>query len=128
MPIRVEDYAQYERTYADQLNSQIEHVTGSLMHLDKLLVAGLVDKRVLTSFREAVDRVRTTGWLVQKSISQECEDGDIQNCILSERIRAASRVLSHLAAELERVAPGQSTEGSKELASNARRLLNALKE
>lgn len=128
MPIRVDDFAQYEKTYADQLNSQIENVAGSLMHLDKLMVAGLVDKRVLLSFREAVDRVRTTGWLVQQAIAKTTDDNEIRNNILAERVRAATRVLAHLAAELETRPAGLSVEGSHELAATARRLLNCLKD
>ena len=36
MPIRLDDFADSEKTYATQLNSQIEQVSRSLMHLDKL--------------------------------------------------------------------------------------------
>ncbi len=128
MPIRVDDFAKYEKSYADQLNSQIEQVAGSLMHLDKLMVAGLVDRRVLLSFREAVDRVRTTGWLVQQAITKSTDEKEITDIVLSERVRAASRVLVHLAAELESRQNGAPIEGKQELIANANRILNALKE
>jgi len=88
MAIRVDDFADSERQFADQLNSQIEQVSRSLMHLDKLLVAGLVDRRVLTSFREAVDRVRTTGFVVQQAIEGTRPTSQITEALLVERVLA----------------------------------------
>ena len=126
MPIRVDDFADSERQYADQLNSQIEQVSRSLMHLDKLLVAGLVDRRVLTSFREAVDRVRTTGFVVQQAIEGTRPTSQITEALLVERVSAATRTIKHLTAELQNSKPANPIQGANDLAQALRQLLTVL--
>jgi ATP/maltotriose-dependent transcriptional regulator MalT len=126
MPIRLDDFADSEKTYATQLNSQIEQVSRSLMHLDKLLVAGLVDRRVLTSFREAVDRVRTTGFVVQQAIEGTRPSSQITEAILSERMAAATRTLKQLASDLQIGQPSNSIQGSEELVKTLQLLLTIL--
>lgn len=126
MPIRVDDFADSERQYADQLNSQIEQVSRSLMHLDKLLVAGLVDRRVLTSFREAVDRVRTTGFVVQQAIEGTRPTSQITEALLVERVSAATRTIKHLTAELQNSKPANPIQGANDLAQALRQLLAIL--
>ena len=126
MPIRLDDFADSEKTYATQLNSQIEQVSRSLMHLDKLLVAGLVDRRLLTSFREAVDRVRTTGFVVQQAIEGTRPSSQITEAILSERMAAATRTLKQLASDLQISQPSNSIQGSEELVKTLQLLLTIL--
>jgi ATP/maltotriose-dependent transcriptional regulator MalT len=126
MPIRLDDFADSEKTYATQLNSQIEQVSRSLMHLDKLLVAGLVDRRVLTSFREAVDRVRTTGFVVQQAIEGTRPSSQITEAILSERMAAATRTLKQLVSDLQISQPSNSIQGSEELVKALQLLLTIL--
>jgi hypothetical protein len=126
MPIRVDDFADSEKQYANQLNSQIEQVSRSLMHLDKLLVAGLVDRRVLTSFREAVDRVRTTGFVVQQAIEGTRPTSQITEALLVERVLAATRTVKHLTAELQNSKPANAIQGSDDLAQALRQLLAVL--
>jgi hypothetical protein len=126
MAIRVDDFADSERQFADQLNSQIEQVSRSLMHLDKLLVAGLVDRRVLTSFREAVDRVRTTGFVVQQAIEGTRPTSQITEALLVERVLAATRTVKHLTSELQTSKPINPIQGSDDLAQALRQLLAIL--
>lgn len=126
MPIRVDDFAEHEKTYAAHLNSQIEQVSGSLMHLDRLLTAGLVDRSILDAFREAVDRVRTTGWLVQRAMDQSNTLESVPEMVLRERIRATVLVLTHLAADLEARKTDEPIPGMGELAAAAQRVISAL--
>lgn len=128
MPIRVDDFADSERAYANQLNAQIEQVSRSLMHLDKLLVAGLVDRRVLASFREAVDRVRTTGFVVQQAIDGTHPATQITDAVLAERIGAATRTLKLLAGDLKSNAQNTAVAGIDELSAALRQLLEALQQ
>lgn len=127
MPIRVDDFAEHEKSYAAHLNSQIEQVSASLMHLDRLLAAGMVDRSILDTFREAVDRVRTTGWLVQKATDKANTAEEIPAMVLRERIRATTRVLTHLANDLESRKSSDPIHGVGELADAAQRVLGALK-
>jgi len=126
MPIRVDDFAEHEKSYAAHLNSQIEQVSASLNHLERLLTAGLVDRSILDTFREAVDRVRTTGWLVQKAADKVGDGESVPEMVLRERIRATTRVLTHLAAELEGRTSDLPVQGMSELAGAAQRVLAAL--
>ncbi|MDT8067760.1 MAG: hypothetical protein ROO76_06290 [Terriglobia bacterium] len=128
MPIRVDDFADSGKAYADQLNSQIEQVSRSLTHLDKLLVAGLVDRRVLSSFREAVDRVRTTGYVVQQAIDGSGPGAQITDAVLRERIGAATRTLKYLTADLKSSRPAGPIAGADELQAALRQLLEILQE
>lgn len=122
MPIRVDDFADSEQAYANQLNAQIEQVARSLMHLDKLLVAGLVDRRVLASFREAVDRVRTTGYVVQQAIDGSRASTQITDAVLAERVGAATRTLKYLTADLNSTQKNQ-VAGMEELVGALQQLL-----
>lgn len=128
MPIRVDDFADSGNAYANQLNSQIEQVSRSLTHLDKLLVAGLVDRRVLASFREAVDRVRTTGFVVQQAIDGSRPGAQITDAVLAERIGAATRTLKYLTADLKSSRPAAPIAGLGELDAALRQLLAVLQQ
>lgn len=128
MSIRVDDFADSERAYANQLNAQIEQVSRSLTHLDKLLVAGLVDRRVLASFREAVDRVRTTGFVVQQAIDGTRPATQITDAVLAERVGAATRTLKFLTADLKSNTQHTPVEGIDELSAALQQLLEALQQ
>jgi hypothetical protein len=126
MPIRVDDFAEHEKSYAAHLNSQIEQISGSLTHVDKLLAAGFIDRSILDAFREAVDRVRTTGWLVQKAMDQSNGSENVPEMVIRERVRAATRVLVHLAADIEARKSETPIQGMGELAAAAQKILAAL--
>lgn len=126
MPIRVDDFADSERAYANQLNAQIEQVSRSLTHLDKLLVAGLVDRRVLACFREAVDRVRTTGFVVQQAIDGSRPAAQITDAVLAERVGAATRTLKLLMSDLKTNPQHTPVAGIDELTAALRQLLETL--
>jgi hypothetical protein len=87
------------QAFGKQITNQVARVTGELNRLEQLLSAGMVDRRVLSEFRYAVDRARQTGWQVQTWL-----DGDgraLSALIAEERIRCISRMCNQLAAELE---------------------------
>jgi len=126
MPIRVNDFADSEKAYANQLNAQIEQVSRSLTHLDKLLVAGLVDRRVLASFREAVDRVRTTGFVVQQAIDGSRPVTQITDAVLAERVGAATRTLKLLTTDINSIQKSTQVAGIEELVDALQQLLAVL--
>jgi hypothetical protein len=84
--------------FGRQVSGQVARVTGELNRLDELLKAGQVDARVLSEFRQAVDRVRTSGWQVQ--VWLEGEPRDLAVMLLEERIRVATRLVYQLTSEI----------------------------
>jgi hypothetical protein len=85
--------------FGKQITSQVARITGELNRLEHLLAAGMVDRRVLSEFRYAVDRARHTGWQVQTWL-----DGDgreLSTLITEERIRCITRMCNQMASELD---------------------------
>jgi len=84
--------------FTKQVSAQVSRITGELNRLEQLLSAGMVDRRVVAEFRDAVDRVRQTSWQV------ECwMDGDLKTLsskLIEARIRAASQLANALALDL----------------------------
>lgn len=89
--------SQANSAYNKQVSDQVQRITGELARLETLLSAGMVDRRVLYEFRMAVDRVRQTGWQVQRWL-----DGDedaLAVMLTQQRIRSATKMARQLAAE-----------------------------
>jgi len=87
------------QAFGKQVTNQVARVTAELNRLEQLLTAGMVDRRVLSEFRYAVDRARQTGWQVQSWL-----DGDgreLSTLITEERIRCITRMCNQLASEME---------------------------
>jgi hypothetical protein len=84
--------------FAKMVSGQVARATSELNRLDDLLKAGRVDGRVLSEFRSAVDRIRTSGWQVQ--VWLEGDERALSALLLQERIRTATRLNSQLAAEI----------------------------
>ena len=87
------------QAFGKQVTNQVARVTGELNRLEQLLSAGMVDRRVLSEFRFAVDRARQTGWQVQTWL-----DGDrreLSSMITEESIHCITRMTNQLASELE---------------------------
>ena len=88
-----------DTAFSKQISSQVARITGELNRLEQLLSAGMVDRRVLVEFRDAVNKVRKTSWHVQCGV-----DGDLDNLasiMIEERIRTASHLAGNLASELQ---------------------------
>lgn len=88
---------QANEAFQNQVSNQISRITTELKRMEDLLSFGMVDRRVLTEFRAAIDRVRTTGWQVERWL-----DGDergLSALLTEERIRIATRLSTQLACE-----------------------------
>jgi hypothetical protein len=97
--IQEADLKEANQAFSRQITNQVARVTGELNRLEQLLTAGMVDRRVLSEFRYAVDRARHTGWQVQTWL-----DGDgraLSTLIMEERIGCITRMCNQLASELE---------------------------
>jgi len=84
--------------FRKMVSSQMARATRELNRLDELLKAGRVDGRVLSEFREAVNRVRTSGWQVQLWL--EGDPRALSVLLMEERIRLATRLAGQLAVEI----------------------------
>ena len=63
-----------------------------LSALQEPLLSGVVDPRVLTDFRDALNRIRNTAWAAQQSANAPLFDQGattVASYLTSERIRAA---------------------------------------
>jgi hypothetical protein len=82
-----------------QVNAQTERITAELNKLEQLLLAGMVDRRVLISFREAVNRIRQTSWSVQQWLDG-VNEGGLPSMLLKERVRITEQLATQLNRDL----------------------------
>ena len=87
------------QAFSKQVTNQVARITSELNRLEQLLSAGMVDRRVLSEFRYAVDRARQTGWQVEKWLDGDSRE--LSAVITEERIRCITRMTKQLASELE---------------------------
>jgi hypothetical protein len=95
--ISQESVDQANQAFQNQVSNQISRITAELKRMEDLLRFGMVDRRVLGEFRQAIDCVRTTGWQVERWL-----DGDergVSVLLTEERIRVATKLATQLAAE-----------------------------
>jgi len=86
------------QAFAKQVTDQVARITVELSRLEQLLSAGMVDRRVLSEFRYAVDSARKTGWQVEKWLDGGSRE--LSTMIIEERIHCITRMSNHLASEL----------------------------
>ena len=87
------------QAFTRQVTNQVARITDELNRLEQLLSAGMVDRRVLSEFRYAVDSARKTGWQVEKWLDGGSRE--LSTMITEERIHCITRMSNHLASELE---------------------------
>ena len=87
------------QAFTRQVTNQVARITSELNRLEQLLSAGMVDRRVLSEFRYAVDSARKTGWQVEKWLDGGSRE--LSTMITEERIHCITRMSNHLASELE---------------------------
>src|SRR3954468_15001342 len=97
--IRESALQEANQAFTKQVTNQVARITSELHRLEQLLSAGMVDRRVLSEFRYAVDRARKTGWQVEKWL--DVDNRELSAMITEERIHCITRMTNHLASELE---------------------------
>jgi hypothetical protein len=101
-----------DSAFSSQVNAQTERITAELNKLGQLLQAGMVDRRVLVSFREAVNRIRLISWGVQQWL--EGGESGLQTLLLKERIRIAEQLATQLGEDLVHAETDQDLSGLKQ--------------
>lgn len=87
----------------ENLESCLKKSTTDLMELERALISGGVDPRVLRDFRDAVDYVRKAAWAVQEWQERQSNDRDTSTVLpflMFERIRGAAQLCNMIGAEL----------------------------
>jgi hypothetical protein len=85
---------------SDRLKAAIAELGG----IQSLLVAGELDPRILTDFRDAVNRVRNTAWAAYQYTESKITGKDsrsIMSIVAGERIRAAYQLCQAIQDDLE---------------------------
>ena len=98
MPAEVAD-----QTFAASVTERLKHATSELHDIQEQLVTGKVDPRILTDFRDAVNRVRTTAWAVQHTLESREPDTQglsVLSLLAAERVRVAYQMCRIIAADL----------------------------
>jgi hypothetical protein len=97
-----EQFASSDSAFKMQVNGLTERITAELNKLEQLLLAGMVDRRLLTNFREAVNRIRLTSWNVQQSL--EGGQAALPVLLLKERVRITEQLATQLTSDLRQPA------------------------
>ena len=87
------------QAFTRHVTNQVARITGEINRLEQLLSAGMVDRRVLSEFRYAVDSARKTGWQVEKWLDGDSRE--LSTMMIEERIQCITRMSNLLALELE---------------------------
>jgi hypothetical protein len=108
-----------ESGLSQELTERLQTLSARLRELEKDIESGRrVDPVVLRDFREAVDNIRKTAWVVQTWIEKQSQKGDpypLLPLLAEERIRRASELCRNLAGDLEAVEITVESEGLQEL-------------
>lgn len=102
MPIDPTQYTAANVAFREQITLELQRATATLNRIATLLRAGLAEPQLLKEFREAVDRVREAGWIVQQSLDSG-QRQEINALLFSHRARAVISLLKHLCENLEAV-------------------------
>jgi hypothetical protein len=114
------------------VSERLQSATGELRDVEALLRASAdLDARILSDFRDAVNRVRTAAWAVQQygeSTDTEQNPSTVLSLLAGERVRAAYQLCRAIQQDLDkldlRFQPGQLIQ-LRDAAQNLVKRLNA---
>ena len=86
------------------VSARLEQVTNELREIQDLLISGNgVDPRILTDFRDAMNRIRNTAWAIQQYAESKTTEKDPQavlSVLAGERVRLAYQLAKLVQADL----------------------------
>src|SRR3569833_3757906 len=109
--------------YNDELNQHVQNVTVTLQQVEEMLTTGIVEETVLKGFRESVNRVRNTGWIIQKALAEEKA---VNEMLAQERIRCITEMSGQLYNDLEEI-ESNDLEGLESLESAMEELMTLVR-
>ena len=89
-------------SHAD-LAERLRNITEDLKQVESVLVSERLDSAVLTDFRDAVNRVRTTAWAVQQYLDSDTnaeQSASVLALLANERVRVTYRLCRVIDADL----------------------------
>jgi hypothetical protein len=75
-----------------------------LQRLHKILLAGTLEPRILTDFRDALNRVRTAAWAAQQYVIRketEQDSGSVLSLLVGERVRVTYQLCQAISDDLK---------------------------
>ena len=94
-----------ESTAGSDASSTLEQAIVELQRLHEILPAGDLKPRVLTDFRDILNRVRTAAWAAQQYVMRketEQDSGGALSLLVGERIRATYQLCQAISDDLKR--------------------------
>ena len=94
-----------EATGTISISQRLEQAIGELQGLHEVLLSEeCLDTRILTDFRDALNRVRNAAWSAQQYVSSKVTDQEsdsLLSIVAGERIRTAYQLCQTLQADLK---------------------------
>jgi hypothetical protein len=84
---------------------RLQNASSELREVEALLATADLDPRILSDFRDAVNRVRTTAWATQQyaeSKDTQRDPSTVLNLLAGERIRTAYQLCRAIRQDLDR--------------------------
>lgn len=100
------------------LTARLQTTTAGLQALEKAVVSGDLDPRVLNEFRNAIDHIRNTAWAVQQWVGAKEQSGDpyaVLPALTAQRVQRAAQLANDLCLDLQSVEVTADTEGIGDL-------------
>jgi hypothetical protein len=100
------------------LTGRLQLITVELQELERSVISGDLDSRVLSEFRSAVDHIRNTAWTVQQWVDAREQSGDpyaVLPALAAQRVRRATQLANDLCLDLQSVEITAETEGMDDL-------------
>ena len=94
-----------ESTDGSGVQSPLGQAIVELQRLHEILLAGDLEPRVLTDFRDALNRVRTAAWAAQQYVIRketEQDSGSVLSLLFGERVRVTYQLCQAISHDLKR--------------------------
>ncbi len=114
---------------SEQISSRMKDAITELHQLEAAIEAGPVDPRILADFREAINHVRQTAWVVQQwiELSEYHKDAyTTLSLMTNERVRCSIQLTQELISDLDAGDLGYDTEKIEVLAEIIQKLASRL--
>lgn len=90
---------------SDSVSVRLQSATSELHEVEALMASADLDARILSDFRDAVNRVRTTAWATQQYAETKDTERDpskVLSLLAGERVRAAYQLCRAIGQDLGR--------------------------